>query len=197
MRKRFLSTTLVCALSSLFLIANTTVQAFDVIDPTLPYYPEEYYSYHVADKIFFAECMIEIDDGSQWRVADADRAQLISWRANDYLVITPNHYRTDHAFYMTNQVNGSYVRVNLVNGPKIGGHRTMLISGLDAGGRLKRAVHLNNGTSWAIDDADLYIIDNWHIADPIIIGRNDSWFTYNHSLLINVLTNTYVRARKI
>lgn len=198
MRKRYLSATLLCALGSLLLsIPEAKAQGPDAFNPMLPYYPEEYYSFHLASGLFFAEGLIELDDGSQWKIADSERAQMLSWRANDFVVITANHYFSDYTYYITNQVNGTYVHANLVNGPTIGGSRTMLISGLDANSRNKRAVYLNNGTSWAIDPSDLQMIENWQIGDPIIVGRNDSWFSYSSSLLINVLTNTFVRARKI
>lgn len=193
------SKTLIFAFSSLFLTA-TMLQA----NPPLPFntmqahFPETYYHFHAACVINFPEAKIDLEDGSQWKISDDDRTALLAWRTFDHVVITPNRgFNNDCSYYLTNQVNGSYVRGNLIRGPAVGGERTMQITGLDANSRYKRAIYLNNGTSWRVDDSDLFIIDNWHIGDPIIIGRNDAWFTSSGTFLINVTTNTYVRVRKI
>ncbi len=189
------------ALSTLFLIAQ--VEASPVVvngfNPSNPYYPEEYYSYHVATGVDVANAMIELEDGSQWKAADADCVQLLSWRQGDITIITPNHSfgGSDYTFYITNQANESYVRVNLINGPLVGSANTMLITGMDANSNSKRAIYLNNGTNWKIDSCDFRTIDSWNVHDPVIVGRNDAWFTNHGTILINVLTNTYVRAKKI
>jgi hypothetical protein len=163
-------------------------------------YHEEFYCYHIAAKIDCHKNWVDLEDGSRWEVAEADRMQLMSWRQGDqadYIVITRNRYYSDFTFYITNQANGSYVRANLVKGPLVGGAYTLLISGMDANTHFRRSIYLSNGTSWAVSASDFREINNWQVEDPIIIGRNDDWFTSNSTLLINVLRNTVVRARKI
>jgi hypothetical protein len=160
-------------------------------------YAEELYCYNVIVKIDVQNGFIYLQNGSNWHVADPDSVELLSWRVNDYSVITPNHYSSDYAFYITNQSNGSYVRVNVVDGPRIGGLYTTLIAGMDLSTNFRRSVYLNNNSYWSIDSSDFTITDNWQVGDPIIMGRNDQWFTSYATILINITTNTWVRARKL
>lgn len=200
MMKKAISKVLMCALSSLFLgVASVEAANAPVcFNPMLPNYPEEYYWYHNLSWIHFNDAVVEIQDGSHWKVAYEDRAQLMSWRLQDAIVITRNHRSaSEYAYYLTNQSNGSYVRVNLIKGPTVNGAYTLLIEGMNVNSPQSRSINLTNTTCWAIDPDDSYKIGNWQVNDPVIIGRNDSWFASYPSLLIDVSTNIWVRAKKI
>ncbi len=188
--------TLTCLLSSAILATAALDTHFS--SPLHASYAEELYCYNLIVKIDMHNGYLYLQNGSRWKIADTDSIELVSWRVNDYSVISPNHfYADDYAFYITNQSNGSYVRANVVEGPRIGGLYTILISGMDVNSNFRRSVYLNNNSYWSVDERDFSITDTWQIGDPIIMGRNDQWFTSYATLLINIATNTSVRARKL
>lgn len=201
MHKTF-SKVLASALASLLVsfVATPAVEAgSDVVffNPMQSNLPEEYYWYHPVYNIQFNDSIVEMQDGSQWKVAEDDRAQMMSWRIYDNVIITVNGRHDNYAYYLTNQSNGTYVRVNLIRGPAVNGAYTLLIKGMNANNYYSRSLTLTNDTSWGICSDDFYQIDSWELKDPIIVGRNDAWFTSYPTLLINVPCNTSMRVKKL
>ena len=185
---------------SLFCVATASLtmnqaEAYPRYTYSAPFYRNT--SDHLFAEVNYADSLVMLEDGSQWRVAGEDYLTLISWRLHDPAYITPNYYYSDFKFYITNQADGSYVLANLVNAPIRGAPYTFSITGMDLQSYGKKGIHLSNGTFWSVSDLDAHILQNWVIDDLVIIGRNSEWFTSNRNILINVSTNNFVRARRI
>jgi hypothetical protein len=153
--------------------------------------------YHIVGNVFPVDGMVQIEDESQWLVSESDMRELLSWRQGDFVVITPNRswWSNDYNYCMTNQATRTYVRVNLINGPRhASAHH---ITGMDLNSAYKRSIFVDGKLYWAISEEDFDTVDGWEVGDTIIVGTNDAWFTNYDTILIDVETNTYAKARRM
>jgi hypothetical protein len=143
--------------------------------------------------------LLTLEDGSQWKVADAEQGTLNRWfwyYNSVPVTITPNYSpNTSYGYYLSYQ--GSYVRANLVASPLLDSPYTVTITGFDKNLPGKKAIYLSNGTYWSVAYSDWDRIKNWYVNDLVIIGKNSEWFTANTHILINIHTNTFVRVQKL
>lgn len=156
------------------------------------------YDSHLAADIYPESCLLTFEDGSEWKVSDFDQGELFSWYVQGTVVpveVTPNYFSTRYTYYLTNQSTGSYVRANLVGAPFRDSPYALTITGLDLYNR--GAVYLSNGTFWHISSFDVDAIRNWYMDDLVILGKNTEWFSFNTHILINIHTNTFVRAQRL
>jgi hypothetical protein len=137
--------------------------------------------------------ILELEDGSQWKVADGDYLELLSWGNGDIVEISPHYFSSSYSYYITNRDTGSYVRGNLVNAPLRESPYAVTITGT----KYRHFFSLSNGSSWKISSSDLYLVHNWYVDDLVIIGNNSEWFSSYTHILINIHTNTFVRVQKI
>ncbi|MBS3904882.1 MAG: hypothetical protein KGZ39_06115 [Simkania sp.] len=154
--------------------------------------------YNVASFISPYERIVQLADESRWKIAESDVRDVLSWRQGDFVVLSPNNqWFSDYPYCLTNQSNRSTVRVNPLSGPLYDSPYTHHISGLDHNTPSKKIVYLDATSCWVISEEDYSIINNWEVNDTIIIGVNDSWFTRYDTILIDVETNTCVKARRM
>ena len=161
----------------------------------LNYLPKlDRFVYHTIGR-FLSDTVVELEDGSQWKASFNDSYQLSTWRAHDWIMITPKHWgKNEYSYYLNNYTAGSYVEVNLVLGPLVGGVYTNTICGMDLN---YGKIYLSNGTYWQVAQGDLESISDWTIGHSIIFGSNDSWFSSYRALLINVNLNESIFAKEI
>lgn len=174
-------------------VGETSLQAgssFFSINPLLSYRP---YELHWAAAMDYDRNILELEDGSQWKISDGDYLELVSWGKDDIVEISPNYFSYSYSYYMTNKDTGSYVRANLVNAPLRDSPYAVTITGMD----YRRSFSLSNGSSWEISTSDLSLVRNWYVDDLVIIGNNNEWFSFYSHILINIHTNTYIRVQKI
>lgn len=148
---------------------------------------------HWAAGMDYDRNILELEDGSQWKVADGDYLELLSWGNGDIVEISPHYFSSSYSYYITNRDTGSYVRGNLVNAPLRESPYAVTITGT----KYRHFFSLSNGSSWKISSSDLYLVHNWYVDDLVIIGNNSEWFSSYTHILINIHTNTFVRVQKI
>ncbi len=192
--------------SSIFAIALTlTCGALTAGDSVYPV-PVQYSStipvphyYLPVTSINHYERVIQLEDESRWTIADSDLHVAMSWRQGDFIVLTQcrGWWSNDYSYYMSNQSNNSYIRVNPLSGPLHSSPFSHHITGLDQNNPRRKVVYLDHKTQWIIHEADHNIVKHWQVNDTIIMAYNDSWFSYYDTLLIDVETNTCVKARRI
>jgi hypothetical protein len=155
---------------------------------------------HFAADTCRGSCVLTLEDFSEWKVSSKDQNTLFSWYSQNAVVpitISPNYFSCRYSYYLTNQNTGSYVRANLVGAPLRDSEQAVTINGFDRYGHEKSSIYLSNGTYWLVSKADMSLTKNWFIDDLIIIGNNSDWLSYNTHILINIHTNTYVRAQRL
>jgi hypothetical protein len=136
--------------------------------------------------------IIEIEDGSRWKLAPGYR--ISNWRAGDSIVITLNRsWFSDLSYYIVNKNTGAYIPAELILGPIAYGPLSHWVVGLDY---TQGKVFLEDGTTWKISSTDTPLFNDWQVNDTVIIGQNDSWFSAFETILINVNMNSYIRAQK-
>lgn len=149
-----------------------------------------------AGVINFSEA-IELEDGSNWKLAPPDAHQTLSWSKGDLVAITPNYnwfFYQDYQFCITNQKNGSSIHANLALAPASYGPYTHWVTGLD---RFSGHLFTEDGTHWIAAPDDWDILGQWDINDFIIVGLNDGWTSCYDHILINVKKNKYIRAKSL
>ena len=142
--------------------------------------------------------MIEIDDGSIWKINRYHARRTLYWHTNDVLEITPTNAYRGERFYITNKTkNGDYVLAELSNGPLYDCLFTNEITNIYSG-----EIFLMSGSGiesrFVIDPKDTFKLVNWNLRQAIIIGKNNrSWFHWGENdevILINPECNEYIRA---
>lgn len=176
-----------CSFGNIFLEAHPS--SFS----TNSFFPCRHCDQHWALGIDHDCNILELEDGSQWKIAEADSEELISWGHGDYVQISPHYFSSSHEYYITNQDNESYVRANLVNAP----HRDSPYAVTITGTSYRQSFYLSNGSCWKISSSDFLVVRNWCIDDLVIIGTNNEWFSSYTHILINIHTNTFVRVQRI
>lgn len=138
---------------------------------------------------------IRLDDGSLWRTNPSNRSDLFRWAVNDMVVISQNtSWFSSFRFRLTNRTAQSYAQAELSLGPILGGaltHRAIAVDPFNG------QIILENGSRWEIAYADNSVFSQWLINDTIMIGMNRSWFSSGDFILIDVESNSFVRANLV
>lgn len=151
---------------------------------------------------------LQLEDESVWEISSRDRSTLDSWRSDDPLFISPsNSWFFSENYYITNRTNDSYVRANLVEGPKPYRPYSHWITGIDVPTEqpltnqpADTLIYLENQTVWHVDPQDVHILterknsSQWGTNDPVIIilSKNSK---FDH-ILINFLAGTQIHVRQ-
>lgn len=138
---------------------------------------------------------IELEDGSFWRLlVSAEMNKVLSWAANDELVLTPSKSSFAGQYLISNKITGQSVHADLIVGPYEQGIHTHWVVGIDDWlGR----VYLENGTYWNVRGLDAHFLSDWAINDTVILGHGaNEWIGNHDSILINVNLNHYVYANR-
>ncbi len=145
---------------------------------------------------------IQLEDGSEWQVHLNDSRKILSWRAQDWVSISPNSgFFASSPYYLTNETAGTYVRVTPFMGPKAFGVYTFWVVGTDfISGNVNVINGLGERSTWRVASSDLYLFDKWAINDTVILGIDNSFsdrfWGYDH-ILINVPMNHYIRVKQL
>lgn len=176
---------------------------------------------HTMIDVLLGGELVELEDGSQWKIPEDRAHKTWFWRAGDPIAITPTwKWFSSYTYCITNKANGEYVEANLFRGPVTYGPSSHWLIGKDIHSKeewynqpvydensniaytypVYQTVYsyflfLEDGSLWKIWSGDSDKFAQWLEKDTIIVGTNDSWWTGNfENILINVNTNTYVRA---
>lgn len=141
--------------------------------------------------------MIEIDDGSIWKINYYHRNAVRYWRTGDIIEISQTYNTSGERFWITNKSQGTYVPAELSLGPIETNPATNHISYVDRGVVSIMSVS-GLESRYVVDARDVHLVANWQLDNVIIVGLNNTtwfrWFEKSDIVLINVDQNTYVRA---
>ena len=129
----------------------------------------------------------ELEDGSFWLISPTDAITTLGWQLSDQLIITVNQswYASfsSYKFKVSNQTSGESILANLDLGPRYNGPHTRSIAAIDY---YYNVIYLNDTTVWHMSSFDSRTVSKWLVGDTVIIGVNDSWFSFNNpNILIN------------
>lgn len=161
------------------------------------YYPPVYYgpAEHCIVGVSAFGDTLEIEDGSQWKIAPYDKAKTSNWGMQDPILITQNHtWFSPYNYRIVNPATQSSIEANLFLGPIQNGAYTRYVMSIYP---IQDSIILNDQTRWKICSFDLAEFQEWRPQDAIIIGYNSGWnASYCQGLLINVTLNQCVRAEQ-
>lgn len=140
-------------------------------------------------------------DRSRWTV-NPDQAYLCKkWQKGAEVVVLPNRpwlFRSPYKFRIQNVALGESVEVNMALSAHVDSHLFHYLTYVDY--RNGRVV-LNDGSVWSVPLNDTDLLAEWcaepHERHIIMIGMNDSWFSFKPNILINVSRYSYLPARCI
>lgn len=160
--------------------------------------------------------IVRLEDGSEWRAATPNEAYIAhSWRPvilnafgeidrGDRLVLSPNNGLFTEAnyypFYITNQEDGTYIRVEPVASPIQYGKNSFWVFNTN---KQLGHVYLVSGQggdliTWEISSSYSHTVRDWEPNDHIVIGVNEGIFSFFNSynyILINFNKASFVQAR--
>jgi len=162
------------------LLGVTTVCSADVV----PYAPvQEHFILPQGTQLLAAKgidgSVIELQDGAQFEVVEADREEVLEWKTNSPLTISPNPYwfsSTD--FFITNRHTGTYIGANYIASPVLEHYFTNRIFHIDPYyGEIILIDGRGNQTCWKLDSQDIKHIEDWQKGETVIIGAYDNWYS--------------------
>lgn len=123
--------------------------------------------------------LIELQDGAQFTVVDSDHEEVLEWKTNSPLTISPNPYwfsSTD--FFITNRHTGTYVGVTYTASPVLDHPFTNRIFHIDPYyGEVILMDGRGNQTCWEVDPQDIKYIQDWQKGETVVIGAYDNWYS--------------------
>jgi hypothetical protein len=139
--------------------------------------------------------LLQLEDGSWWRISNYDGNYALTWKENDPLTLTQNHrWRSSYDYLLVNQVSNSHVEANLQGEPQKDGPYTRTISQLSAD---HKEIQLSDHTRWEISSLDTSVAENWDASHTVIIGSNSDWDSTCEGMIVNVTLKTCVRAKQL
>ena len=140
--------------------------------------------------------LIEIENGSVWKVSPFDTNKTRAWCAGDPIVITQNSswlWFSEFAFVFHNMRTYQSVEVNITAPPHSDSTKNHWIQTIDL---LSGIIELENAKFWGIHSSDLSKVQAWEEDDWIMVGMNDGWSSLKHpEILINARTRDFIRVR--
>jgi len=155
-------------------------------------------SMHSINDVFIKDKSLDIENGASFTIRDWDASTITTWMKGAPVRITPNHSWTNsYEYCLTNQVTGTSVQATLTRGPyELSPYNRRVAQLNTTTGELV----LDNGEYYVIGDSgtERDIFCKWQDKDLIIIGDNDSWFSFGYkNILINIATDNWVTASRI
>lgn len=140
--------------------------------------------------------MVEIEDGSIWRVEPHYWHITRSWKFDAPLTFTQNQNWFGNAEYrIINLDNNSSVEVRGHKKPVNEGPYTRHIRSINWS---NYEIHLNDGSRWAMSPWDfMWMNRDWAHNDAVIIGVNSGREATCPAIIINANLNKFVRARQL
>jgi len=137
--------------------------------------------------------LIEIEDGSLWKIRSYDAVDVCCWQEKDLIVIRPNgSWLSNYEYELLNLGTGDYVKSNLSLGSFCEGEFTHWIIAIDY---WHQRIWLENGMCWEV--AGIYTrFKDWVVGDTVILGVYNGWLSSSTpNILINVNMNNWQRGR--
>ena len=165
-----------------------------------PYYQSgflPFYQHFLSNLQSYGE-LLEIDDGSIWKINPYHRRHLSNWRPRDILEISATNTYHGERFYITNKTLNTYVLAELSLGPIVNNPCTNHITWIYQRELIITSVS-GIETRWIIDLSDAHKLTFWQQDEAIIIGKHTrawlNWQDTNEVILINVDKNEFVKAK--
>jgi hypothetical protein len=138
------------------------------------------------------ESSIELMDGSEWQIADADLSIAKAWNKGDQLTLhIDSAWFSTYRYFIYNKDCQSKIRANLRSGPFVFGPLSNWIVHMD---RFNSHLYLQDGTAWCIQAPDAELLADWDINDHIMVGQEEKIRPQWSHVLINIDTNQRVKA---
>ena len=138
---------------------------------------------------------VMIEDGSIWQVNYYDLYKIRYWLIDDPLVITQNReWFSSYDYRIINRNTGASVAVNLSQGPVLDHPHSRRIAAIDLNQGI--VILYPGDLHLSISSRDHYQMSGWAPGDYVIVGINTGWDSNFESILINVATNSFVRAKQ-
>lgn len=145
---------------------------------------------------FSADCrVVELEDKSQWRVAEHEVYKTLKWLSGDFIAIYPDcGWFASGEYCIVNRRTAESVEAKLVRSAVHNGPYTKYIFGVD---HYHNFVMLTDGSRWVVNPRDYARFGKWLVSDMIIIGMNDRYWSSRSypAMLINVNRNEWVFAK--
>jgi hypothetical protein len=174
--------------------------AFSSKSTATPFYHHSFlpfYQHTLSNLQSYGE-LLEIDDGSIWKINPYHKHYLSNWRACDILEISATNTVSGERFYITNKTLNTYVLAELSLGPIINNPYTNHITWTSQRELIITSV-AGLETRWIVDLSDTSKLVFWKQHEAIIIGKHTpSWFNWhdtNEVILINVDKNEFIKAK--
>jgi len=149
-------------------------------------------SHHLIFVITISNNIIELDDGSEWRIQSSDIEKAKEWDADDVVVVTPSSQSGQSFDYvMDNLTVNDKAQVTLLDGPKMGGLYARFVLEVDVD---NGEFVLDDGVRCDVFAMDIDFLESWCEGDPIIVGVSAGSFVGGEQyIFINSNTENYVR----
>lgn len=127
--------------------------------------------------------VVQLHDYSKWEVSWDDRVKVLSWVADDEIVIHPTTaWFSFYKYELYNITTGQRVGVNLISSPMLMGSGTFHIANIEP---YQRLVLLTDHTVWRIGPDVNF--SKWRIGQRLIVGVNAGYVSPVYpQILINV-----------
>lgn len=150
----------------------------------IPYAPvQEHLLVPVGTNLLQAKALdgslIELPDGAQFAIAESDHLEVIEWKTNAPLMISPNPYFFSKIdFFITNRHTNTYVGATYVASPVIDHPLTTRIYYIDHYyGEIILIDGKGNQLRWEVDPQDIQYIEKWEKGDTVTIGVYNNWYS--------------------
>lgn len=157
-------------------------------------------SYHIVKDASTKGLTVEIQDGSIFAINEDYKDYVKAWPKDSELRITPNRaWFSSYDYVLRNIHTGTCAEAKLSQGPVLTRPQTRRVYKMDKD-TSSRKVMLDNGACYQVSgsSSNRKLFAEWELSDNIIVGDNDSWFTFgNDYILINVATDSYVTASRL
>lgn len=162
----------------------------------LPFDYGAYPGYDHWAVLFSGDCrVVELEDKSQWKVAEHDVYKTLRWVSGDMIAIYPDcAWFPSGEYCIVNRRTGDSAEAILIRSAVHNGPYTKYIYGVD---HYHNFVMLTDGSRWVVNPRDHARFGKWLVSDMIIIGMNDRYWSSRSypAMLINVNRNEWVFAK--
>lgn len=149
--------------------------------------------------------LIELIDGSFWRISDSNSKNILKWRDRDSLVIQPISFSlvSSARFCLFNLRTQTSINVELALGPQYRSASAMVIEKIEP---FYSSVWLKDGkgerSQWSVEFEDALRLATWLEGSSVIVGVTPSgfyeWFGRSGTILIQVEQYpSYARVQRI
>lgn len=157
------------------------------------YYVEHEGAYHYPDLFFDYEYVVQLQDGSRWKLDSWNWYKTDFWSSYDPIIVVQNQgCLSSYDYYLVNLAKDTKVKANIIAPPYV--HAAYWIYSIDD---YVGEIFLQDGSLWRLPNCSTCrnILYHWLDGDVVEIGVNAaSNRSYYPHILINSRTGEYVEA---